>query len=291
MKTTLFVEYSPEWCSPQERASKIREMLLSQYKPGYLVLDMLFKRNMSLAIAVGTGPLDEEFAKLIRLINLAEVPVTLWLTLSDEKGYWTNGTNLTDTYERIGEIVRWAQMYDVKFERIGIDLEWNVQIATALASGKIFTAIKLFREFKKRIDPHAQSRFENILEFLKALGIGYEFYEFPKVMKFLSFTGLTVPDGSRVIEMDYTSFYPKALASWILRKTRSADTIPAIGIVNGVDGQTPGRMLSKGLPRHLEVDDIRNAMKVLRENGEPEELYVFALNSVRGLITISHGLK
>lgn len=291
MQTTLFVEASTEWVSLKERSAYIKAMLLQEVFSGFTVAEALQRRNMSLAIATGQGPLDEEFANLISWLNQLEIPVTLWVTLSDEEGYWTNAASVQQTYLRIEEILKWTEEFDVSYVRLGFDIEWPVQIATAVASGKFLKALRMIKAYKKTWNPHAQDRFESILKFLESFGIDYEFYAFPKAMEFMSVTGLTIPEGSRVIEMDYTSFYPSSLASRILRKTRNPNTIPAIGIVNGIPGQTPGRMLSPKLPNHLKAADIKRDFSVISEDGEPLELYVFALNGGKSMDIILEGLN
>lgn len=285
--TTLFIEAPPEFVSPSERADWIYNLLMSEYEPGYLVLDILIKRGIKLAIATGVGRLDESFAQVISILNTVKVPVTLWLTLSDELGYWTNASNTKETFNRVAEIVSWMNAYDLKIERIGFDLEWPVQIATAQQSGNWLEFFRLFKEYKNKFHPKAQENFEKILRSLKALGIEYEFYSFPPIMHKLSATGLTIPKGSRVIEMDYSSFSPRFIAQWIIKKTRDFNTIPAIGIVNGIEGETPGRMLSKRLPYHLTAEDIRMDVEAI---GDSDEIYVFALNSASALRKILFGL-
>ncbi len=287
MKTTVFIEAPPEFVPLDQRANFIRELLHSEYQPGYRVLDILAGTKMALAIATGVGPLDEDFANVIKLCNSANVPVTIWLTLPDELGYWSNASNTSETFQRVVEIISWSEKYNVKLERVGFDLEWPVQLAQAQQSGKWIKFFKLFKSYKKKFDPHAQANFEKTLGTLEAFGIGYEFYVFPPILHKLSATGLEIPEGARVIEMDYSSFSPRFIAQWIIRKTRDWKTIPAIGIVNGIEKETPGRMLSPKLPRNLTSEDIGKDLSTI---GRTNELYVFAMNSAEALKTILKGM-
>jgi len=280
-KITFFVEAPQKWVNPEERTEDkertqyIREMLYQEYGEE-TVLSYLAKKEYSLAIA--TGILDKKYAELIKDINHAGVLVTHWIVVDDNQGYWTNACSLEATKDKIEKLLNWQRKYNLGLAKVGLDIEWPLQVARAFSSNDFARGLRLFWEYRKNIPKNAQEEFEKLLQLLRVKATPVQFYEFPKILGWFFPSGLKIPKNAEVVEMDYSSMLPKILVLLLMKVFRSKKRIPALGIINGVSEETPGRMLGPQLPRHLTAEDLRKDIEAV---GQQDEIYLFALNGVK----------
>ncbi len=290
---TYFVEMPNEWVKAEERGEKMMELFkqeveLENGKVGTLA-DRLAETGSALSIAMST--LDASTAEAIKFLNEKDVPVIAWVVLSDGEGYWTNPLNLENTKEKIQKIRKWKKDYNLNFDCYGFDLEKPLDVMRPIMNRDIFGFVKKWlgynREAKKVFKKASpQESFEALLKSLSESGEGYEFYIAPKIALNILGTGLKPPKDAREIEMVYTSETPLSLGVSVLL---SRNKIPAIGILNAKEGETPGRFDKSGAPalpkHHTPEETLRDIRQILKKRvnvGNREfdlaDLYVFALN-------------
>lgn len=271
---TLFLEMSHEWVNPEERGLAMQRLFLQESPVrGWTIAKYLQEKGIKLAIA--TNSLDAPTAEALQMLKM---PVTLWITIEDEHDYWANAASCIHTSNRIAEAMSWAQVYGIPVERIGLDFEPPLTFVKALNQGRIFEVIKQFFAFKKASLPGAAGI---INQTLGQYRVEVEYYVFPGILAKLMPTGIKPPRAAREITMMYTSMLPGFLRKLFL-KLHGKHQIPAFGIVNGAEGQTPGRMLANGLPGHLTAKQLAADIAYLN----PTEAYLFALNGVEVLRTL-----
>jgi len=292
---TYFVEMPNEWVKPEERGEKMMELFkqeveLENGKVGTLA-DRLAETGSALSIAMST--LDASTAEAIKFLNEKEVPVIAWVVLSDEEGYWTNPLNLENTKEKIQKIRKWKKDYNLNFDCYGFDLEKPLDVMRPIMNRDIFGFVKKWLGYRYNVEVEKmfkkfrpQESFEALLKSLNERGEGYEFYIAPKIALSILGTGLKPPKDAREIEMVYTSEIPLSLGVSVLL---SRNKIPAIGILNAKEGETPGRFDKSGAPalpkHHTPEETLRDIRQILKKRvnvGNREfdlaDLYVFALN-------------
>lgn len=298
---TYFVEMPHEWIKPEERGQKMLELFKEKVrsengKTGTLA-DRLAETRSSVSIAMST--LDDSTAEAIKFLNKKNIPVIAWTVLSDSDGYWTNALNVEKTEEKIKQIEKWKEKHNLQFDTYGFDLEKSFDVILPLLNREIGKFLKKWLEFNKEVketfnQTKPQNRLNSLLSALKEKGQNTEFYIFPKKVKSFFNPGIFPPKNSREIEMVYTSDLPLGLGVSALL---SKNTIPAIGILNDRENETPGR--GKNLPTHQTPQQTeRNIKDILQKrinlkNREFnfKEFYVFALNGRNVQLQILNALE
>ncbi len=298
---TYFVEMPHEWIKPEERGEKMLELFkeeveLENGEVGTLA-DRLVETRSSVSIAMST--LDDSTAKAIKFLNEKNIPIIAWNVLSDDDGYWTNALNVEKTEKKIKEIEEWKQKHNLKFDTYGFDLEKSFDVILPLLNREIGKFVRKWLEFNQEVkktfrntDP--QACFNSLVSSLAEQGKSAEFYIFPKKVKSFFNPGIFPPKDSREIEMVYASDLPLGLGVSALL---SKDTIPAIGILNDRESETPGR--GKNLPTHRTPEQTKKDVKDILEKRinvknrefDFKELYVFALNGRNVQLQITGALQ
>lgn len=271
-KITFFVEAPTEWVPTAGRGQWLRNLFLAGSTP---LVRHLAEHNVSLSVATST--LDAPTATSLRAIAAAGVPITLWAVLPDEQGYFYNLLNLAKANARTREILEWAKASNVPFERIGFDLEAPISALKDISSGHLTRGTKAILQYMLYIGRrHVQAAFERDIP---TQGVSSEFYVFPKWLHPFLGGGLSAPKDKRTIVMAYASTMPNPLLGFKAMMLGSNGAIPAVGLLNGVKGQTPGRDFGGGMPKHLSVRDLALQLDAI-ERAKCAEAYIFAMNSV-----------
>ncbi|HEX2078438.1 MAG TPA: hypothetical protein VHG08_12040 [Longimicrobium sp.] len=111
--------------------------------------------RLKATVTIGLVDLSRERAEVVRRLNEAGVPVAAWLLLPEESGYWCNAHNPAEAWERYGDFHAWTLANGLRFERVGIDIEPNIDevravrqrpLALIRALPRIFRCISQNRE-------------------------------------------------------------------------------------------------------------------------------------------------
>ena len=316
MRSTYFVEMPHEWVLPQERGKRMMEMFREEVElpDGRRIelADYLLETNSAVSIALST--LDQPTAEVVRYLNDKEVPVVGWVVLGDGEGYWTNASSVEASQQKVVAIDEWLEEYNLDIVTLGFDLELPLSLVASVSQRQVVDAIKAWFEYRGSIkgnrlegtDP--QTRFEMILKATQNMGYRQEFYTFPRRFRWLMNPGVTPPVGAREIEMVYSSDLPVMPLGLGVDALLSPGAIPAIGIINGVEGQTPGRDFGRLLYpsdpnasrpiNHLGPDEILRDIRALMgkrvdfaaNHCTLGELYVFALNAPKVAFMVNDAL-
>jgi hypothetical protein len=188
------------------------EKVLSQ--PG-VISDL---RELKAGISLALPDLSAERARIVRELNQAEIPVTAWLALPGEQGYYLNAGNAPAASARFAEFEKWSAAYGLRWAGIGLDIEPNIQEFAAIkGSGKWRIAGTLIaRYFEPWRVERARKWYGALIQDIHAHGYPVETYQFPftaderKVHSTLleRVAGLVDVRGDREALMLYTSFNP-----------------------------------------------------------------------------------
>lgn len=269
IKWNLFVEYPHEFVYKEIRGVALFNLFnkpLVKFEGTPTISKYLLQENIGVSVATST--LDDYTAVALKQLGQ---PVTLWIVVDDQHGYWANRTSAPFVVDRLREVDLWVKKHGLMVRRIGFDFEISIQLLRSLNFGMYGQFLSHYFWYLKNRKSNAAEIVQNALE---ETGYEAEYYVFPSPLDRVAGGGLRPPQGSRQITMMYTSMLPRWLRPLFLGLHKKTQ-IPAFGIANGKKGQTPGRDLGPSLPRHLTAQEL--AEDVGKLNPE-KEAYLFALN-------------
>lgn len=114
-------------------------------------------------------------------LNQAEIPVTAWLALPGEQGYYLNAGNAQAAMARFKEFERWSATYGLRWASIGLDIEPNIQDFEALGKGHRWHLVLAIigRYFRTGRIKHAKELCAELIREMHGNGYTVETYQFP----------------------------------------------------------------------------------------------------------------
>jgi hypothetical protein len=82
-------------------------------------------RDLHAEVAIPTLDFSSERAATVRLLNQADIPVIAWIMLSKEEGFYLNADNAPQAVERITQFEGWSSNNNLKWAKVGLDIEPN----------------------------------------------------------------------------------------------------------------------------------------------------------------------
>jgi hypothetical protein len=177
---------------------------------------MNFLTGSGAAVAVGILDLSEERAAVVQSLNQAGVPVTAWLLLPKNQGYWFNLDNAYEAASRYREFLAWSQQNNLRWERIGMDIEPDINALMMASKAPLVGAWHMLRRttHSARLH-HGVQAYQALVREIHADGYAVETYQFPFIIdertahsNFLQrMTGMVdLPAVDREVLMLYSSF-------------------------------------------------------------------------------------
>ena len=74
-------------------------------------------------VSLGLLDLSPERVAVVRQLNTAGIPITAWLLLPKEEGYWFNIDNAPQAAARYAAFKAWTDEHDLQWAGVGIDIE------------------------------------------------------------------------------------------------------------------------------------------------------------------------
>jgi hypothetical protein len=173
-------------------------------------------RQLDAGVSLSLADLSPGRAGIVRKLNEARVPVTAWLALPKEQGYYVNAANAPEAAERFAAFEKWTGDYGLRWARVGLDIEPNLQEFGALRRGNVAPLVAAV--IRRCFDPGSVNRPRNayaaLIRRIQADGYQVETYQFPfiadgrKVHSTLleRLFGIVDVRGDREVFMAYTSF-------------------------------------------------------------------------------------
>jgi hypothetical protein len=172
------------------------------------------KANLSL----GLQDLSAERAAIVKQLTRAGIPVTAWLLLPKDQGYWTSLDSVAETVHCYANFKAWTSQYKLQWAAIGLDIEPRIERMKLFSKdwgGEIPGLIaRLFsgKEYDRR-----EHELAALIDQIRLDGYAVETYNFPFVVeerqansRILSKALGTPPlDADREVLMLYSSFFAK----------------------------------------------------------------------------------
>lgn len=157
-------------------ASRLRELF---ERPG--LLPLLQETGASIAMAM--LDLSDERREVCRVLNALGIPVTAWLVLGAEAGYWLTADNAHLGHARYRELLSWARDGHLRLDAIGLDLETpHDDLRDLLEQGRAaLSRLFLSRRSRAALE-RATAQYRALCGEIRRDGYRVETYQFPLVL-------------------------------------------------------------------------------------------------------------
>lgn len=249
---------------------------LAELFAGSKLTNMLTRLDAN--ISLGLLDLSAERAEVVKKLNRAKIPVTAWLLLDKEQGYWTSLDTIEETAIQYNMFKAWKSKHKLDFAAIGLDIEPKLNTVSALGKNPWNQASNLANRYfsnNKYYENLAAAR--ALIQSIRADGFAVETYQFPTVMderaaksNVLAKTlGIPVLPADREVLMLYTSFFPVYADSIIWSYAKQCQ---AVGV-----GSTGGGVEIEGLPPLKTLRWIDLKLDLLLASKAVDHIYIFSL--------------
>lgn len=194
-------------------------------------------KELNAGIALSTEDFSPERAQIVRRLNAAGIPMTAWIALPKDQGYYVNASTAPQTIARFEEFDKWTKENGLRWEAVGLDIEPTLNEYSALMSHKgqlIWMAIK--RSLNSARVNRAKEAYNTLIREIQSRGYKAQTYQ----LTFLAdernahttllerIFGIVDVRGDQEIFMLYTSFVHQFGAAQIWQYAPSAQII-AVG--------------------------------------------------------------
>jgi hypothetical protein len=198
-------------------------------------------KDLHAGIALALSDLSPDRAQIVRQLNSAGIPVTAWLALPVEQGYYLNSANAPEAAARFATFQTWTSTYELQWAGVGLDIEPNIKDFATLRNSKWRLAWTLIgRYFDMERVRRARESYSSLIREIQAHGYPVETYQFPfikdarRVHSTLleRLAGIVDVRGDLEVLMIYTSFNQRLDSALIWVYGPEAQAI-AVGVTRG----------------------------------------------------------
>lgn len=170
-------------------------------------------RELDATLTLGLVDLSPQRANVVRRLNHSGVPVAAWLLLPEEGGYWLNSSNADEAWARYGDFHAWTVEHGLKWTRVGLDIEPNIQDVRAVRHNLLALVVRAVPRLFASVE-EARELYQGLIARIRADGYPVDAYVFPfihtereaKTFTLQRVTGMLDLEVDREICMLYTSF-------------------------------------------------------------------------------------
>ena len=194
-------------------------------------------KELGAGIALSTEDFSPERAAVVRKLNAAGIPMTAWIALPKDQGYYVNVSTEPQTAARFAEFDKWTADNGLKWEAVGLDIEPTLSDYSKLMDHKgqlLWLAIK--RAFDSGRLTRGREAYSALIRQIQSRGYKVQTYQ----LTFMAderkahttllerIFGIVDVRGDQEVFMLYTSFNHQAGAAIIWEYAPSAQVI-AVG--------------------------------------------------------------
>lgn len=194
-------------------------------------------RQLEAGVTLSLIDLSDGRAQVVRQLNAAGIPVTAWIALPGAQGYYLNASNAPQAAIRFADFQKWTAASGLRWTRIGLDIEPNLQEFSSIA---IAVPAVLRRLFDAETVARARTAYQALIAQMEAAGYRVETYQFPFIADerevgstaLERLFGIVDVRGDREILMLYSSFNRALDSALIWQYGPSAQAI-VVGVTAG----------------------------------------------------------
>jgi hypothetical protein len=172
-------------------------------------------RALEAGVCVGVMDLSAERAAVLRRLSEAGIPLTAWLLLPEDQGYWFNINNYREAVARYAAFREWTAEHGLIWRAIGLDIEFDMRdLRAVLADRRQLARVMLRNLFNHQQRRRAVATYHALAERIRADGYQTESYILPFALDerrvgatlLQRLTGLLDVPVDRELPMLYSSF-------------------------------------------------------------------------------------
>jgi hypothetical protein len=132
---------------------------------------------------MGLLDLSPRRAAVVRQLESSGVPVTGWLLLDLEDGYWLNADNADCARERWRETAAWAEREGLTLQRVGLDVEFPRSESEGMIRDRRRAVLSMLRRRRTREQVRdAEHAYAELVREIRQSGRSVEVYQFPQLL-------------------------------------------------------------------------------------------------------------
>jgi hypothetical protein len=249
---------------------------LSDLFSGSKLINMLSKLDAN--ISLGLLDLSAERAEVVKKLNRAKIPVTAWILLDKDQGYWTSLDTIEETAIQYNLFKVWKAKYKLEFAAVGLDIEPELNTISALSTNPWNHAPILAKRFISNQNYYEKlATARALIQSIRADGFAVETYQFPTVVDerkakstvLAKSLGIPPLSADREVLMLYASFFPSFSDSILWSYARQCQ---AVGV-----GSTGGGVEIYGMPPLKTMRWIDLKRDLLLASKAVDNIYIFSL--------------
>ena len=141
-----------------------------------------FLKKMDAGVSLAILDLSEERASLVKRLKGKGIPVTAWLLLPEENGYWFNIGNYHSAEKFYTDFVKWSNQNQLIWHRIGLDFEPDIRDWDQFFIDRGEWVKKSARRLVNRNElKNAKIAYSNLIKQMNSDGYEIETYHFPLI--------------------------------------------------------------------------------------------------------------
>ena len=237
-------------------------------------------RQSSAAVSMAMLDLGEARRRAVSLLNDNAVPVTAWLVLDREDGYWLTADNPALARRQYRRVRGWAWRHDLALEAVGLDIEIPLDDSVALmeqGSRALWRLVRRRRSVEKV--KGAARQYAGLVEEIRGDGLRTETYQYFMILDdrlarstlLQRVLGIVDLSADREVLMLYRSTLPGLLGELLV----DAFGPEAGGIGVGITGG--GVEALQGFFQRRELDLPGLLVELRRARRHTRHVYVFSL--------------
>jgi hypothetical protein len=208
-------------------------------------------KSLEAGLSLGILDLSAERAKVVQKLNRAGIPVTAWLLLPKEEGYWFNLDNVSQALTLYQDFLAWTADHGLQWAAIGLDIEPDIRVLQQLSASGWRSLLKLMPKlatnfFDRKRLTSARREYAGLVKRIRAEGYSVESYQFPIIADerktgstlLQRLSGLVDIQVDREVWMLYSSFIRPAGVGFLWSYAPQAQAI-AVGVTGrGVESDS-----------------------------------------------------
>ena len=194
-------------------------------------------KEINAGIALSTEDFSPARAQVVRQLNAAGIPMTAWIVLPQDQGYYVNASNAPQTTERFAEFDKWTLDNGLRWEAVGLDIEPNFSEFSDIHGHKLRLAWTILkRAFNSKRVQRANEAYTTLIGKIRSRGYSVQTYQLEFIVDerkahstlLERILGVVDVRGDDEILMLYSSFNHKIEAAVISQFGPDAQTV-AVG--------------------------------------------------------------
>jgi hypothetical protein len=188
-------------------------------------------------IALSIEDFSPARAQVVQQLNAAGIPMTAWIVLPKEQGYYVNASNAAQTAERFEGFDKWTTANGLRWQAVGLDIEPNYSEFADFHGHKLRLAWTLIkRAFDGKRVQRARAAYTALIGKIRSRGYSVQTYQLEFIVPerkahstlLERILGVVDVRGDDEVLMLYSSFNHKMGAAVISQFAPDAQTV-AIG--------------------------------------------------------------